>query len=395
VEVEWSDPINYIVNGDFESGSEPDADNWSEVSYVDIKTEWDSTSGNPSGNMYMYGGRGNSGEGDSIQEFNYTGSTPPTSANLSFDWYRSEGRASSSLYVELMKPGEGAYNTVLWSVADGNEGIWTSVSDLNITGDFTATGTYRIRLRAVIAVSWSGGGPKYADIRWDNVVVNISDTTPPVMTIESPTNSTYGVNNTDYNVTSDEALNWAFVSINGGPNMTMGSDTLYHYFNLSSQHVNLSDGSHNATFYAQDLYGNNASKTVYFSIDTTAPEINIESPQNATYPDGNIHFNISVTNVNMTNGWVNITGESTNYTLVNDSLSHWYNVTVPTLSEGYYTATFYGNRSGNMNSKNVNFTMDNSTPYRIDLNYPFNNLNLSSPNIYFNWTSYDNVTVPR
>ena len=98
---------------------------------------------------------------------------------------------------------------------------------------------------------------------------SVSDTTPPTITINSPTNSTFTTGDIDYNITVNEALTNALVSIDGGTNMTMTNDSTTNYFNLSGNHPTLSEGSHNITFYAKDTAGNENFNTIFFTVNTT------------------------------------------------------------------------------------------------------------------------------
>ena len=81
--------------------------------------------------------------------------------------------------------------------------------------------------------------------------------------------------NIDYNITLDEALDFAYYSIDGGSNLSLDNDSNTHYFNLSGNHPTLSDGLHNITFWVNDTSGNANEKTVFFTVDTTAPSISI------------------------------------------------------------------------------------------------------------------------
>jgi Tol biopolymer transport system component len=56
---------------------------------------------------------------------------------------------------------------------------------------------------------------------------------------------------------------------------------------------NLEDGQHHVTVHATDLAGNMNSSTVYFTVDTTPPEVTISSPENKIY-------NISTTDLSAT-----------------------------------------------------------------------------------------------
>ena len=99
---------------------------------------------------------------------------------------------------------------------------------------------------------------------------SVSDTIPPTITIGSPTNSTFATGDIDYNITVNEALTNALVSIDGGTNMTMINDSTTNYFNLSGDHPTLSEGSHNITFYAKDIAGNENFNTIFFTVNTTS-----------------------------------------------------------------------------------------------------------------------------
>ncbi|HEA46200.1 MAG TPA: hypothetical protein ENH99_00265 [Candidatus Pacearchaeota archaeon] len=96
------------------------------------------------------------------------------------------------------------------------------------------------------------------------------DNTPPTIIIDSPTNSTFTTNNIDYNITVNEALTNALASVDGLANMTMTNDSTTHYFNLSSDHLALSDGGHNITFYVNDTSGNENFSTIFFTVNATS-----------------------------------------------------------------------------------------------------------------------------
>ena len=92
------------------------------------------------------------------------------------------------------------------------------------------------------------------------------DTTPPQITIDLPQNTTYYTGAIDYNITLDENLTNALVSIDGGANFTMTNDTGTHFYNLSGNHPNLTEGYHNATFWANDTVGNLNTSHVNFTV---------------------------------------------------------------------------------------------------------------------------------
>ena len=84
-------------------------------------------------------------------------------------------------------------------------------------------------------------------------------TLPPTISIVSPENKTYTVNNVSLNFTVSESTSWIGYSLDGQANITITGNTT-----LSG----LPDGSHSLTVYAKDTAGNTGtSETIYFSIE--------------------------------------------------------------------------------------------------------------------------------
>jgi len=84
------------------------------------------------------------------------------------------------------------------------------------------------------------------------------DTKPPVITVLSPTNRTYGELDVQSTIIIDEPTSWLGYSLNGREKVTItGNVTL----------AALSEGSHFINFYATDIIGNNVtSQRIYFEI---------------------------------------------------------------------------------------------------------------------------------
>jgi hypothetical protein len=116
----------------------------------------------------------------------------------------------------------------------------------------------------------------------------VEDTTPPDITIISPENKTYGVTNVWLNFTVDEPTSWVGYSLDGADNATVTGNKLL---------INLTDGSHHVTVYANDTLGNmGASDTVYFSVDTTAPNItDVSQSPDEVLPTHTVQINATVT----------------------------------------------------------------------------------------------------
>jgi parallel beta-helix repeat protein len=77
------------------------------------------------------------------------------------------------------------------------------------------------------------------------------DTTPPTITLQSPTNTTYSTT-VWYNITANEALSSAWFSLDGATNITMTNST----GNWNYQNTTMTVGAHNVRFYANDTAGN-------------------------------------------------------------------------------------------------------------------------------------------
>jgi hypothetical protein len=84
------------------------------------------------------------------------------------------------------------------------------------------------------------------------------DTTPPTITILSPTNKTYVTDSVQLNFTISEPTSWIGYSLDGQENVTIVANTIL---------TNLTEGSHNIVVFANDTKGNmGKSSIVYFSV---------------------------------------------------------------------------------------------------------------------------------
>ena len=112
------------------------------------------------------------------------------------------------------------------------------------------------------------------------------DTTSPTISIISPENKAYAVTNVSLTFTVNETASWIGYSLDGQANATIIGNTTLN---------GLSDGFHNLTVYATDIFGNiGSSVRVHFTIDTTLPSISILSPENKTYGTTDIPLNFTV-----------------------------------------------------------------------------------------------------
>jgi parallel beta-helix repeat protein len=94
-----------------------------------------------------------------------------------------------------------------------------------------------------------------------------TDATPPTVTIQSPTNTTYNTtNDVDLNYTVDDNLGvaacWYYFD-GAGPTLLPACDNITM--------TGLPNGPHNVTVFVSDIAGNENSSTVYFTVDYTPP----------------------------------------------------------------------------------------------------------------------------
>lgn len=96
------------------------------------------------------------------------------------------------------------------------------------------------------------------------VIIQGSDTASPVISVLSPENETYPLDEVPLTFTVDEPADWMGYSLDGQANVTITGNTT-----LSG----LSDGKHSLIVYAKDTAGNTgASEMVYFSTKTQRAE---------------------------------------------------------------------------------------------------------------------------
>lgn len=111
----------------------------------------------------------------------------------------------------------------------------------------------------------------YNSILW---LAHLTDAAPPTILIESPQNTTYTTTSVPLNFTVNKPTSWIGYSLDGQTNETTTGNTT----------IAIPDGPHTIVVYANDTFGNTgSSNTVYFTVDTTAP--NITSVTQMPLPD--------------------------------------------------------------------------------------------------------------
>ena len=169
-------------------------------------------------------------------------------------------------------------------------------------------------------------------------------TIPPKVQVTSPENKTYAEIKLDFTV--NRGVDWIGYSLDNQANVTIKSE-----INLS----NLTDGNHKISLYANDSSGNmGVSNTVFFSIDTQPPVINVLLPQNRTYDSTDIQLTFVL----------NEPAANISYSLdEQEKISIIGNVTLPALSDGSHHVTLYASdETGNSGEETVYF---NISPFPI------------------------------
>ncbi len=224
---------------------------------------------------------------------------------------------------------------------------------------------------------------------WDNANnTNISETrnftvdaSPPLLAIQSPTNTTYNVSTVDLNFSvSDTNPVSCWYYLNGaGPTALPG---------CANTTLAPGDGSYNLTVFANDSAGNTNSSTVYFTIDASPPLLAIQSPTNTSYNISWIGLTYIVSDPNIDSCWQVIDN------LAPAPLAGCNNVSLGAvaLGDGPHNVTVYVNdTAGNVNSSTVYFSID-LTPPSLTVQSPTNTTYATS-SVALDYTVSDNIAV--
>jgi len=127
------------------------------------------------------------------------------------------------------------------------------------------------------------------DGRMIRVILNyVADITPPKITVLSPEDKIYTVEDVPLIFTIDRPTLWMAYQIDSALNVTISGNTT----------ISLLDGWHNITLYAADaFYNNGASETVHFSkfaVDTVPLNVQVHSIQNTTYTTQDLPLTFTV-----------------------------------------------------------------------------------------------------
>ncbi|MHA2171273.1 MAG: hypothetical protein ACXAB7_15395, partial [Candidatus Kariarchaeaceae archaeon] len=165
------------------------------------------------------------------------------------------------------------------------------------------------------------------------------DTTAPIVTITSPTITTYNTNSVILTYSVSDGSITIFVDDN--IRALSSGDTI----------SGLSDGDHNITIVSVDGVGNIGTSTLLFSVDTIAPIVTITSPTASTYGSNSVTLLYDVSD-----GSVTVYVDE-----VIQSLSS--GDTVAGLSDGNHNVTITSEDAvGNIGTATILFSVDTTAP---------------------------------
>ncbi|MEK6978367.1 MAG: Ig-like domain-containing protein, partial [Candidatus Hydrothermarchaeota archaeon] len=237
-----------------------------------------------------------------------------------------------------------------------------------------ANGAHQVRIFA----NDSLGNMNSSAVQYFTVSV---DTTPPTVTVTSPTNATYASTNTSLNVSANEAISVWQYSLNGAANVSFTPNTT----------LTAAEGANTIAVTANDTSGNRNTTTVYFTVDTTPPTVQITSPTNTTYASTSVWANVTLNEPG--SSVIAQLDSTTNYTLTNTT-GNW-NYQLTSLANGAHSVRIFANDSlGNMNnSQVVYFTVSvDTTPPVLTIASPANTT-YASTNTSLNVSANEAISV--
>jgi hypothetical protein len=188
---------------------------------------------------------------------------------------------------------------------------------------------------------------------------------------------TYATANVPLTFKVNETVSWMGYCLDDQLNVTITGNTTL---------PGLSDGSHNVVVFANDTFGNMASSNiVYFSVDTTLPNIVILSPLNQTYQTDSVELMFTI---NKPASWIgySLDGQAT-VTIVG-------NTTLSALSDGAHNVVVYANATTGVGSSiPVYFSVDKTPPNVTSISqYPPKDNVLPDYRVNVNATVVDNFS---
>jgi hypothetical protein len=172
--------------------------------------------------------------------------------------------------------------------------------------------------------------------------VSFTVAVPPAISILSPENRSYAMNDLPLTFAVNEPADWISYSLNNQANVTITGNTTLN---------GLAEGPHGVVVYANDTAGNMGSSMVYFSVDTTPPMVSVLFPENKTYVAASVPLTFTVSEPT---SWIGYSlDDQANVTISG-------NTTLNILTNGSHSVIVYVNdTAGNTGASNkVFFTVE-------------------------------------
>jgi hypothetical protein len=196
-------------------------------------------------------------------------------------------------------------------------------TNVTIDGNTTRSGLSDSVHSVLVYVNDTSGNMGSSDIVYFSV-----DTASPEITVLSPLDQIYQTDSNELTFTVNKPTSWIGYSFDGQANVTIVGNVT-----LSS----LPDGNHSIIVCAADIFGNFGSSTlVYFSVDTTPPNITDVTqypPEDSVQSDNLVNVNATVVdNFGIGNVFLNYTANN----------GTWFSVEMSPLVGDIWSATIPG-----------------------------------------------------
>jgi hypothetical protein len=174
----------------------------------------------------------------------------------------------------------------------------------------------------------------------------------PTMKIQLPANTGYYTNSTlslFYSAKiGTNPLSSCWYNLDGGTNVTLGGCA-------NGSIVGVADGQHSIAVAVNDNTGMIGNMTSNFTIDSTAPILNLISPTATTYLVSNISLKYTVSDAHLSTCWYSLDGTA------NITLTSCQNISFTTF-DGNHILYLYANDSGNLQANASVYFMVNTAP---------------------------------
>ncbi|TFF89275.1 MAG: hypothetical protein EU549_01170 [Promethearchaeota archaeon] len=255
---------------------------------------------------------------------------------------------------------------------------WNYITNTQFSYTNILNGSYTIQTR-VTDKGWN--------IAMDTISVVVDNTTDLVI-ITSPMAQDYDYNLIDINVSIQNVhtpVDTVLAYLNGGPaiELTHASGSMWSY----DAYYFPDSALHTIDIVANDTCGNvNDTESVSFKVDSTNPEVSIDTPNNNTYYTSLIDINTTVTDETSTVATVKVEIDGTQNVTLTDKIGNLFYLLDREFQDGLHSVRIFAyDTVGNVNSsENVFFTVDTDT-INITLNNP-QSTNYTSLSVMINAT---------